>query len=195
MNFKKFCVMVLVVLTVAAVASAQARKPAPAPAAAPSSEYFKPSAIYVTPQIGFYSWGGSIPFGANVEYALNDKIGVGGTLMLQFWSGTYWKESNISFSAEVNYHLNQFVKNLNVQKLDLYVGAGLGYSVYSIKWNSGYEDWTGYSAGSSGLILEPIVGARYYISPKMAISLRFVGSLLGWGAGFGTTIGVTFGLK
>lgn len=180
---KKISVLLVAVLIIAAMASAQ------------GSAYFKPSGIYLTPQIGFYSWGGSIPFGANFEYGLNEKIGIGGTLMLQMWSGQYWKESNTSIAVEANYHLNELVKSIDIQKLDLYVGAGLGYQVYSIKWNSGYEDWPSYSAGSSGLILQPIVGARYYFSPKMGVSVRLVGSLLGWGTGFGSTIGVTFNLK
>jgi len=195
MKAKRLWVMFLIVLTAAGAAFAQAKKPAQVPGLSASSVFFKPGGIYITPQVGYYSWGGHIPFGVNFEYALNDKIGIGGTVMLQFWSGTYWKESNTTFSAEVNYHLNQFFKNVNIQKLDLYAGGGIGYSAYSIKWNTGYEDWTGYEAGSSGLMLEVIAGARYAFSPKMAGSLRIVGSPVGWGAGIGTTIGIAFSLK
>jgi hypothetical protein len=43
--------------------------------------------------------------------------------------------------------------------------------------------------------LEPIVGGRYYISPKVAISLRLVGAVVGGYTGFGATAGVTFVLK
>lgn len=173
MNFKKISALLVAVLFVAAMASAQA------------SQYFKPSGIYLTPQIGFHSWGGSIPFGANAEYALNENIGIGGTLMAQFWSETYWSESLISIAAEVNYH---FIK-LDAEKIDLYVGVGLGYSIVSVSYDSGYT--TGSSA-SSGLNLQPIIGARYYFSPKMAASLRLVGSLIGSYTGVGATAGVTF---
>lgn len=83
---------------------------------------------------------------------------------------------------------------MNVQKLDAYVGAGLGYTIYSWSWKSGYEDLEG-ATGGSGLYLQTVVGGRYYISPKMAISLRLVGSLIGSWAGFGSTIGLSFNLK
>jgi hypothetical protein len=175
MNFKKIGVLLLSFVIVAAVASAGTKE-------------FSLGKIYLTPQIGFSSWGGSIPFGANVEYAMNENIGIGGTLMAQFWSETYWSESLISIAAEVNYH---FIK-LNAEKIDLYVGVGLGYSIVSVSYNSGYS--TGSSA-ASGLNLQPIIGARYYFSPKMAASLRLVGSLIGGFTGFGATAGVSLVLN
>jgi len=149
---------------------------------------FNKGKFYLTPQIGLSSWGGSIPFGANGEYAISENIGVGGTVMAQFWSEPYWKESLISIAAEAYYH---FLK-LNVAKLDLFVGAGLGYSVVSVTYDTGFT--TG-SDASSGLNIWPLVGARYYFSPKMAFSLRLIGSLLGNFTGFGAQAGVTFVLN
>ncbi|MGA2587071.1 MAG: hypothetical protein ABSF88_08620 [Candidatus Aminicenantales bacterium] len=172
MNLKKIGVLLLSFVIVAAVASAGTKE-------------FSLGKFYLTPQIGFSSWGGSIPFGANAEYALNENIGIGGTVMAQFWSETGWSESLVSIAAEANYH---FIK-LNAEKIDLYVGAGIGYSVVSFSYSSGIS--TGFS-GSSGLNLQPLIGARYYFSPKMAVSLRLVGSLIGDYTGIGATAGVTF---
>jgi hypothetical protein len=149
---------------------------------------FSKGNFFLTPQVGFASWGGSIPFGVNAEYAISENIGVGGTAMAQFWSDTWGSVSWIMLSAEANYH---FIK-LNASKFDLYVGAGIGYGIYSVSYGAGFM--TG-GTGSSGLILEPIAGGRYYFSPNMAISLRLVGSVLGGYTGFGATVGVTFKLK
>jgi hypothetical protein len=173
--FKKAAVLLAVLLVISGLALAT------------DKEFYK-GGFYLTPQVGFASWGGSIPFGVNAEYALTENIGIGGTAMFQFWSGAGWKESWITIFAEANYH---FIK-LPVDKLDLYVGAGLGYGIYSVSYDSGY--YTG-GAGSSGLVLEPIVGARYYFSPKIAASVRVMAPLLGGVTGFGTTVGVTFALK
>jgi hypothetical protein len=156
-------------------------------AAAGPAEFSKGN-FFLTPQVGFASWGGSIPFGVNAEYAISENIGVGGTAMAQFWSDTWGSVSWIMLSAEANYH---FIK-LNASKFDLYVGAGLGYGIYSVSYGAGFM--TG-GTGSSGLILEPIVGGRYYLSPKIALSLRLVGSVLGGYSGFGATAGVTFKLN
>jgi hypothetical protein len=146
---------------------------------------FMKGTFYLTPQLGFSSWGGSLPFGVNGEYAMTENIGVGGTVMAQFWSETYWKESLISLSAEALYH---FIK-LNADKFDIYGGAGLGYSIVSVSYNTGYFNG---SSAASGLDLYPILGARYWFSPKIAASIRFNARVLGSFTGVGGVIGVTF---
>lgn len=140
--------------------------------------------FYLTPQVALASWGGSIPFGLNAEYGVTKNIGVGGTAMFQFWNDEGVSESWIMISAEGYYHID-----VNVEKLDLYVGAGLGYGIYSISGTllNG--------SGASGLILEPLAGVRYYFSPKIALSVRLTGSVVGSYTGVGGAIGVTFVLK
>jgi hypothetical protein len=152
---------------------------------------FSKGNIFLTPQFGFASWGGSIPFGLSAEFAVTENIGIGGTVMAQLWSEAYWSESLIGLSVEAYYH---FIK-LNASKFDLFAGAGLGYSIYSWSWKSGYNTMLTGSSGSSGLILEPILGARYYVSRNIALSLKLVGSLVGGYTGFGAVGGVTFKLK
>jgi len=154
-------------------------------AAAGTKEFWK-GGIYVTPQIGLNSWGGGLPFGVNAEYGLTENIGLAGTVMFNMWSGTYWSETLINLAAEANYHFTK----INADKFDLYAGGGLGYSIYSWKYKeggSGYSD-----TGGSGIYIQTVLGGRYYFNPKMAVSLRLVGSLVGHWAGFGATLGVTF---
>jgi len=172
---KKFGVLLAVLLVVSGLASA-------------TSKEFSMGKFYLTPQVGFASYGSSIPFGVNAEYALTENIGIGGTAMFQFWSDSWGSVSWIMLSVEANYH---FIK-LAADKIDLYVGAGLGYGLYSVSYGSGYLEG---GSGSSGLILQPILGGRYYISPKMAISLRLTGAVVGGFTGFGAAAGVTFNLK
>jgi hypothetical protein len=171
---KKFVAVMAVVLLVSGLASA-------------TSEEFSLKKIYVTPQIGLASWGGGLPFGANVEYALTENIGIAGTAMLTFWNDSYLSQSLINLAAEANYHFTKF----DAKKIDLYVGAGLGYSIYSWSWKSGVSG-PHEGSGSSGLYLQTVVGGRYFFTPKIAGSLRLIGSLVGHWAGFGATIGVTF---
>ncbi len=151
---------------------------------------FQKGRFYLTPQVGLNSWGGGWPFGVNGELAIKEKIGLAGTAMFNMWSETYWSERLVNLAAEVNYH---FIK-IPVQKVDVYVGGGLGYSIYSWKWKSGLSGIEG-GSGSSGIYVQTVLGGRYFFNPKIAASLRLVGSLVGHWAGFGATIGVTFLLK
>jgi hypothetical protein len=156
-------------------------------AAAGTQEFYK-GGKWITPQIGINSWGGSIPFGVAGEFGVTENIGVGASIMANFWSESYWSSTLISFNADVAYHFTK----VQAEKFDLYAGGGLGYSVYSYKYKSGYEDFGG--VGSSSIYIPIFVGARYYFNPKMAISLRLVGSLTGSWSGFGGVLGVTFAL-
>jgi hypothetical protein len=155
-------------------------------AALAGEDEFSKGSFYITPQLGINSW--AIPFGLNAEYAITPNIGVGGTVMAWFWGDSWYNYSIIYPSLEGVYHFTQ----LKVNKLDLYAGAGLGFAIFS--YNAKEAGFSG-TLGNSGLVLGIILGARYYITPKIAISLRTNGSFLsGWG-GFGATIGATFKLK
>jgi hypothetical protein len=171
---KRLCLVLAVVLAVSGLASA-------------TDKEFSMGHFYLTPQVGFASWGG-MPFGVNAEYAISENIGVGGTVMAQFWSYGWGTASWVTLAANANYH---FIK-LPADKLDLYAGAELGYGIYSFSYASG---WDAGSTGSSGLSLAAVVGARYFFSPKIAVSVRFASPFLGSYTGFGGAVGVTFLLK
>ena len=149
---------------------------------------FSKGNFFLTPQVGFASWGGGVfPFGVNAEYAVSENVGLGGSVMYQGWTEELGSVSLISFAFQANYH---FIK-LDASKFDLYAGAELGYGLYNITYDSGFSSGI---SGSSGFILAPVLGGRYFLSPTVALSLRLTGSLV-LRPGFGATVGVSFKLS
>jgi hypothetical protein len=164
---------ILVALLVVIVGSSLALAAAPQKGKKYAPLEFKKGEMYLTPQIGLNSY--AVPFGANFEYAMTENIGIGGTVMMWIWSqGTI-----IMPSVDGAYHFTR----LDVDKLDLFAGASLGFAIFSAKG--------GYS-GSSGLYLSPFVAGRYWFSEKMAVSLRLNFSVIGDWTGVGGLLGVTF---
>lgn len=149
-------------------------------ATAGTNEFSKGS-IFITPQVGLNEW--TIPFGVNVEYGITPNIGLGATVMVWLWSDEGWSESVIAPMIEGAYHFTK----LNVDKLDLYAGLGMGFAIYSFS-GSGIG-----ATGSSGIYVQPFVAARYYFTPTIAGMLKLGWGLGSWGS-YGATIGVTFRL-
>ena len=145
---------------------------------------FNKNIFYITPQLGINTF--TIPFGANVEYGITPNIGIGGTTMIWLWSNKYASETVIAISAEGAYHFTQ----LDLDKFDLFAGAGVGIAIYSYNQKSGF-DWG--DAGASGIFIAPFVGGRYFFNPKIAVCLKIYGYIVSFGT-FGATVGVTFGL-
>ncbi len=164
----------------AAKDAAQTAKPAQ-PAAKPAARRpvpetpFSLGGRYLTPQVGINTW--AVPFGASFELGLTKNVGVGGTVMMWFWSS----QSVIVPEADVMYHFT----SLNVDKLDLFAGAGLGYAIY----HSSFAGTLG-----SGIYLDPFVAGRYWVSPKVALSLRLNFGVVGDWTGVGGQLGATFHL-
>jgi hypothetical protein len=79
--------------------------------------------------------------------------------------------------------------------LDLYAGGGLGFHIVSAKAQP-QTDFVGDGhAGASGLFLVPFAGLRYYLSPKVALSLRLLVGFIGDWSGAEAFAGVTFLMK
>jgi len=148
---------------------------------------FRKGMFFLTPQVGVNEW--TVPFGVNAEWAVTPNIGVGGTTMLWLFAKGGYDYSVMSLFGDVSYHFTK----LDARNLDLYAGGGLGFHVVSSqKW----KDFLGESsAAAPGLFLVPFAGARYYFSPKTAVSLRLYVDILGDWAGVGAVLGVTFRLK
>lgn len=144
--------------------------------------------LFLTPQAAYYSYAPNL--GVSVEYALTENIGIGGSIMLAFWSAgggvNKFSESLITPSIDAYYH---FIK-VQVEKLDLFAGLSVGYSIYSL--SVGIESTEYNDAGSSGIYLSPILGIRYYLTPKLALSLRSHYSALGDWSGMGGELGISF---
>ncbi len=94
------------------------------------------------------------PIHASFEHGLSDKIGVGG--LIGYTSSTYeqtyplggsykWNFTYLIIGARGAYHF------LDNDKIDLYLGAMLGYNVASAKFESDV-------AGLEALVTEPSVG-------------------------------------
>lgn len=172
MNIKKIVLITLVLFLSASLLTAAYTKKN-TPFRRSNTLTFTKGDMFLTPQIGFNSW--AIPFGANFEYAMTENIGVGGTIMMWFWSGA----SVILPSVDAAYHFT----TLEVDKLDLFAGVGVGFAIY----NAG----AGIS-GSSGIYIDPFVAGRYWFSDKIGVSLRLNIGLIGDWSGVGGLLGVVF---
>jgi len=151
-------------------------------------EFYKNIQI-ISPVVGLNTW--TIPVGANFEYGLSKHIGIGGTAMLWWWTSQDWANSLIGLSFDGAYHFT----GLDVKKLDLFVGAGLGFSLYNYTWKDSNSGDIKGGSGSSGLYLKPFIGARYYFNRKTAIFCRLYFQFMGDWEGAGGIIGVSFKLK
>jgi len=157
---------------------------------------FSKGSKYVTAQLGLNSY--AIPFGVSLEIALNENVGVGGSVMLQFWGEDYsyfglgYRSSStlITPAVEAAYHFTQ----LKVNKLDLSAGANIGFSIYSYRWEFEWPGMEDVDAGTSGLHLSPFLNGAYYFSPKTAVTLRVYFSAVGGWTGIGGLLGIVFKL-
>lgn len=158
---------------------------------------FSKGSKYVTAQLGLNSY--AIPFGASLEIAITENVGIGGSVMLQFWGEDYsyfglgysYSSTLITPAIEAAYHFTK----LKVNKLDLSVGANIGFSIYSYSWEIEWPGIEDVDVGTSGLHLSPFLNGAYYFSPKTAIKLRVYFSTVGGWTGIGGLLGIIFKLK
>lgn len=150
---------------------------------------FETSKSYVGPSVGLSFLGSTFQLGVNYEYGMPlsaigisapGKLGVGGIFRYWGYSEDFgfgkWSYTDILVGAQGNYH---FV--LDNQKLDPYVGLVLAYDIGSASWDGikGFG-WVENTAG--GFFLGFHGGARYFISPKIALNARFGYGTLSYGA-------------
>jgi len=136
-----------------------------------SQPYFEAGKSYLGPSIGLSFLGSTPEFGVNYEYGMKMEfgtVGIGGLFRYWGYSEDYyfgkWKYTNILIGAQGNYHLKMDPGS----KLDPWVGLILGYDASSVS----YDGPSGYnyaSPTSGGLVLNAQGGARYWISPTMAV--------------------------
>ncbi|HLP61604.1 MAG TPA: hypothetical protein VK186_22380 [Candidatus Deferrimicrobium sp.] len=149
---------------------------------------FNQGKLFLTPQFAYYSYAPNL--GVSVEYAVTDNIGIGGSCMFAFWSDDFINakisQTLITPSVEGYYHFT----NIQAEKLDLFAGLSIGYSIFSWKWKYGDSTWS--DAGSSGIYLSPILGARYYLAKNLIFCFKTHYSALGSWSGIGGEFGLTF---
>lgn len=163
---------IMLVLVVLIISSSLVLSAAPKRGKKYASLDFEKGNMFLTAQVGLYS--DAIPFGANFEYAITENIGVGCTLMMWFGSGF----SVFMPSIDAAYHLTM----LEVDKLDLFAGVGLGFAVVG---GNGVS-------GSSGIAISPFVAGRYWFSEKLGVSLRVNIGIIGDWTGVSSMLGVVF---
>ena len=114
-------------------------------------------------------YSGGLPITSSFEYGITNNISAG--VGLEFITNTYrtsgpnYGYTVFSFGARVSYHINKLLK-LEMEKLDLYIGGGVGYRVFN--WND--KKGTYYPIGNaygSNIFLGAHAGARYYLMPTV----------------------------
>jgi hypothetical protein len=151
---------------------------------------FETGKNYIGPTIGLSFLGSTPDFGVNYEYGLNfqdfGKVGIGGLFKYWGYSESYfdgkWNYTNILIGAHGNYH---FVTSSG--KFDPYIGLVLAYDAGSVSWSGPYGNYSTPAYG--GMWLAAQGGARYWISPSIAISGRIGFGTLGYS---GLDLGVDF---
>jgi hypothetical protein len=128
-------------------------------------------------------YGGGIPLGISYEHGITEDISIGaGVDYFSYRSGgSRFSATYLGFRG--SYHFNNLIKH-NVEELDLYAGATLGYRNFS--WNDPPIPGLGDTYGS-GLFLGAHVGARYYFKPSVGGFVE-----LGAGGSGNARLGVAF---
>ena len=130
----------------------------------------------------------SLSFGGRFEKIFKELPDLGGGLLgigvsadYYSYSSAYFKLSDIPVGVTANYHFK-----LDNKKIDPFLGAGLGFNIYSCSYPGSNSIGCGYS---SGIYFIGRAGARYFLTPQLAAYADV-------GAGAATVnLGVTFKLK
>ncbi len=158
----------------------------------PAQAQFHNKGVYLGPNLTLATT--PTGFGADIEFGVSPNIGIGG--MVRYWgqSETYygysWSWSVIIPQLTGSYHF------MPDNQLDPYLGARLGYGIYSYSTNvptvSGY---TGYY-GKSDVYLTGAAGLRYFFTPRISANGSIEFHLAGYDfvGGTGIVIGVDFTL-
>lgn len=139
---------------------------------------------YLGPSIGLSFLGSTAQLGLNYEYAFVIKdfgtVGAGG--IFRYWSykegffGGSWSYTNILIGGQFNYHFK-----LDNKKFDPWAGAVLAYDAGSVDLKSS-NNIIYAKPSHGGLWLGFQGGARYWITPTIALTGRIGFGTLSYGA-------------
>lgn len=140
---------------------------------------------YAGPSLGLSFLGSTIQLGLNYEYAFVIKdfgtVGAGG--IFRYWSystGFYdgsWSYTNILIGGQFNYHFK-----IDNKKFDPWAGAVLAYDAGSVDLKGSQHNVFYAEPSHGGLWLGLQGGARYWISPTLALTGRVAFGSLSYGA-------------
>ncbi|NWF89262.1 MAG: hypothetical protein HXY50_07330 [Ignavibacteriaceae bacterium] len=139
---------------------------------------------YFGPSIGLSFLGSTAQLGLNYEYAFVIKdfgtVGAGG--LFRYWGykesfyGGSWSYTNILIGGQFNYHFK-----IDNRKFDPWAGAVLAYDAGSVDLKDNRNHY--YAEPShGGLWLGFQGGARYWITPTLALTGRIGFGTLSYGA-------------
>jgi len=127
--------------------------------------------ILLNAGVGFgYYYAGGVSFNLNGEYSVTPELAIGPYFAYTSYNynypGTYdYSYSFIDFGVRGSYHFSKLFK-INVEELDIYGGAFLGFVASSYDYDGPGGDYDDpYDGGIRGGIH---AGARYYFSEKFA---------------------------
>ena len=156
-----------------------------------SNAQYTPDKNYIGPSVGLSFLGSTPQFGVNYERSMVlenfGTIGIGGIFRYWGYSNDYyfgkWKYTDILIGVQGNYHFK-----MESDTFDPWVGLVLAYDAGSVSWDGpgGYNYAT---PTYGGLFLGAHGGARYWVSPTIAISASIGYGSLSYGA---LDVGVDF---
>lgn len=119
--------------------------------------------------LGSY-YGGGVALGASFEYGVTDFISVGAQADFYTWgynwgSGYKYRYTFLPIAARGSYHFGKHF--LEIDKLDLYGGAALGYYISSYSADTPYGGVYDDTYGSK-VLFGVFGGGKYYFKPNMA---------------------------
>lgn len=131
-----------------------------------------------------------LPLTANLEYGINEYLGVGGYvgyLGISYGSSVdRYKFRNYSFGVQGVFHassiLNEVLRlDIDESKVDFYAKLLLGFETYSWKYDgndviSNYY----YSSSGSSAVFGPALGTRYLFNPNFGVYLEGGRGAFGW---------------
>jgi hypothetical protein len=141
---------------------------------------------------GYGSRSFPLPITANVEYGVNEYLGVGGYIgylgMNYGTTGNEYKYRNYSFGVQGVFHatpiLNEMLKlGIDESKIDYYAKLVLGFETYKFKYvgnNSIYNIYNLTPSNGTGAVFGPVLGARYLFNPNFGAYIEGGRGAFGW---------------
>lgn len=128
---------------------------------------------YLGPTLGLSFLGSTPEYGVDYERGIElqnfGTIGIGGLFRYWGYSESYfggkWSYTNILIGAQGNYHFK------TQSKFDPWLGIILAYDAGSVSWSGPFGSYASPAVGGFWTALQ--AGARYWISPTVAIRANF----------------------
>ena len=170
---------------------------------------FSKDSMYVIGQIGINSYVATdepfdtmpFPIGASYEIFIADNIGIGSRFMFDKWCdylgvfGGKWTFRVFKPSLYIAYYFDL----KEVEGMSLFVGADLGYSIFSASNELGNDYWGDLKSGPH---LAPFLGTHLYFWENLSgfferflVTFKVDWSVTGDFSGLGGTVGITYRIK